>query len=264
MKTCLVQSCVAAVFLVPDCDEWYLILSLFLFKHKKAKLDGRVGSSGVTNAGQTAWVKVTEFHWFIFYFCACESWVRPLHNTSEIPPLAISELSVWLFPHREESITTAFQKHHTQDTHPSKYQIPVASQRGGVQSYFNQAHWLMLSICRHSNERSAGVTSLEVVGAAVGSGSGWAIQYHMRSPTGEFHACLRYWELASHDKEKEHCGSSPCAGATSAFRVNIIWKPLCMQLVKSTQRVPQLLRSVEQLVSVSLCCRSKPKAHSMC
>lgn len=133
MKPCHIQSCVAAVFLVSNCDEWYLILSLLLFKHREAKLDGRVGSSGVTNSGQTAWVKVTEFRCFIFsFFCVCESWVRPLHNTSEIPPRAIFELSVWLFPHREESITTAFQKHHMQDVHPSKYQIPVASQRGDV------------------------------------------------------------------------------------------------------------------------------------
>jgi len=54
MNTCPIQSCVIFVFQVSSSDEWYLILlSSLLFQPRETKLDGRVGSRGVTNSGQT-------------------------------------------------------------------------------------------------------------------------------------------------------------------------------------------------------------------
>lgn len=134
------------------------------------------------------WVEVTES--FTVDFCGSQ--VGSLHSTFEIPPITISELSVWLFPHREESITTAFQKHHKSDTHRSKYQIPITLTISCLRSCTNKANRLMVSTCEHSSETCA----VRFAGSCEcwrppGSGSGWAIQYRVRSLRGQFHACLR-------------------------------------------------------------------------
>lgn len=53
MKTCSIQSRGGGIFQESNYNEWYFILLVSLFQSREAKLDGSVGSLGVTNSGQT-------------------------------------------------------------------------------------------------------------------------------------------------------------------------------------------------------------------